>query len=308
MDIASLETFLMVAKQHSFSLTADILYLTQPAISKRISALENELKCQLFDRIKKKIILTEAGRLFLPHAKNMIIELQAGKNSLTARKGIISGELMMLTSHHIGLHHLPPVLKHYVNQYPQVNLRLDFMNSESACLAVENAEVEMAVITLPNRPKPCLHVIKIWSDPMIISVHNDHPILTTLTKNSNTLSHTHLLKLSQYPAILPEQGTYTRELLNQYFMKQNIKLQVKLTNNYLQTIKMMVSIGLGWSILPHTLIDNTLSSINIVEFTPCRSLGIVTHKNRTLSAAAKQMVRLLKQVKETRALNNPHSI
>jgi DNA-binding transcriptional LysR family regulator len=292
MDIPSIETFLNVAKKQSFSLTAESMYLSQPAISKRIASLEIELKCKLFDRINKKVILTEAGKLFLPRAQNIILELKAGKNSLAEMGGVISGELAMVTSHHIGLHHLPPVLKQYVSEYPQVNLKLDFMNSEAACLAVENAEIELAVITLPNEPVDCLNIVKIWTDPMTIAIHNDHPLLKK-KKNANKLSKKELQQLTQYPAILPEIGTYTRELVDDYFFKIGITPQVKLSNNYLETIKMMVSVGLGWSVLPQTLIDNTLTTIQMPEFMASRSLGIVTHKNRTLSPAAQKMVKLI---------------
>ncbi len=300
MDIPSIETFLSVAKKQSFSQTAESLYLTQPAISKRIASLESELNCKLFDRIKKKIILTDAGRLFLPRAQNIINELKAGKNSLAEMGGVISGELSMATSHHIGLHHLPPILKQYVNEYPKVNLKLDFMNSESACMAVENAEIEVAVITLPNDPVPFLNQVAIWSDPMTIAVNNNHPLLKSIAKNpsykiSNEIEFNkeYLKELSQYPVILPEKGTYTRELLDEYFHKFDLNLHVKLSNNYLETIKMMVSVGLGWSVLPKTLFDDTLTAVKTKRFTASRFLGIVTHKNRSLSPAAQKMVNLI---------------
>ncbi|MCU7834803.1 MAG: LysR family transcriptional regulator [gamma proteobacterium symbiont of Taylorina sp.] len=294
MDIPSIETFLMVAKKQSFSLAAEEMFLTQPAISKRISSLEAELNSQLFDRLRKKIILTEAGRLFLPSARRIIDELKNSKNILAKIEGIISGELLMATSHHIGLHHLPPLLKDYVSKYPKVDLNLAFMDSESACRAVEKAEIELAVITLPNKPSECLNVKKIWSDPLCIMVHNQHPILKNRhSQNKSTTIH----QLAQYPAILPEKGTYTRELIDHYFEKLNIELQIKLSNNYLETIKMMVSVGLGWSILPKTMLDESLSSIHFADFTAQRSLGIVIHKTRSLSYSAQKMVDLLLNLK-----------
>jgi DNA-binding transcriptional LysR family regulator len=202
----------------------------------------------------------------------------------------------MLTSHHIGLHHLPPVLKQYVYEYPQVNLKLDFMNSEAACLAVENAEIELAVTTLPNNPVDCLNLVKVWSDPMIICINNDHPILEEKKFSRNKsidFTSYDLKKLSQFPVILPEKGTYTRELLDEYFAKFNLELHVKLSNNYLETIKMMVSVGLGWSVLPQTLLDETLTAIKTPGLSAYRSLGIITHKKRTLSPAAQKMVDLI---------------
>jgi len=295
MDIPSIETFLIVARKQSFSQAAETLYLTQPAVSKRIAALESELNCQLFDRIKKKIILTEAGHIFLPRAQQIIEQLKNSKNELAEMGGLVSGELVMATSHHIGLHHLPPVLQQYVNQYPQVDLNLDFMESENACQAVENAEIELAVITLPNKPSECLEIVKIWSDPLKITIHNDHPLLQHRAPESGNhiFAKEDLQKLNQFPAILPEKGTYTREILDDFLAELNLDMQEKLSNNFLETIKMMVSVGLGWSVLPLTLIDDTLTQIEIPGFTAQRNLGIATHKNRTLSQSAQKMLNLI---------------
>lgn len=307
MDIPSIETFIIVAKKQSFSLAADTLYLTQPAVSKRIASLEAELSCKLFDRIKKKIILTEAGHRFLPSAERILNELKASKNELSTLRDLVSGELLMATSHHIGLHHLPPVLKHYVNQYPLVDLNLNFLDSEEACLAVENAEIDLAVITLPNRIPDNLEVFVIWNDPLFITLPDKHPLLKKLKPSSKAIeiSTKQLLELKKFPAILPEEGTFTRDIINDCFKQINLTPQVKLSNNYLETIKMMVGVGLGWSVLPETLIDQSLIKLTNQQFMPCRSLGIVTHKSRTLSQAAQQMVNLIKnssKIKITRKI------
>ncbi len=303
MDIPSIETFLMVAKTGSFSHAAEALYLTQPAVSKRISALESELNYQLFDRVKKHIVLTEAGKIFLPRAQTIIAELKDSKNALAKMKDVVAGEFLMFTSHHIGLHYLPPVLKQYVHAYPQVDLHLDFMESEAACLAVEKAEIELAVITLPNHPAPCLKLEKIWSDPLSIAINKDHQILSSHLSGYNhqydhqntqiIITRDELQQLSHYPAILPDKGTFTRELVDQFLAHFNINVQEKLSNNYLETIKMMVGVGLGWSVLPDTLIDQSLVKLVIKGFNAGRLLGIVSHKDRTLSQAALKMNQLI---------------
>ncbi len=298
MDIPSIETFLMVARTGSFSQAAERLFLTQPAVSKRISALENELNYPLFDRVKKNIVLTEAGRIFLPRAQAIIEELNSSKNALAKMRGEVAGEFLMITSHHIGLHYLPPVLKQYVNAYPQVDLHLDFIESEAACQAVENAEIELAVITLPNHPAPCLTLENIWSDPLSITVNRDHPVLASRAsinpvKDKILISENEFQQLSHYPAILPDKGTFTRELIDQFLAGFNITVQEKLSNNYLETIKMMVSVGLGWSVLPDTLIDHSLIQLQVKGFNTGRQLGIVSHKDRTLSQAALKMKQLI---------------
>lgn len=295
MDITSIETFLTVAQKQSFSLAAEYMHLTQPAISKRIASLESELNCKLFDRINKRILLTKAGQIFLPRAQQIIKELKNTKNNLAEMNSNVSGELVMATSHHIGLHHLPPVLKHFVNQFPKVDLKLDFMESETACLAVENAEIELAVITLPNNPDQRLKCLKVWSDPLKITLHNHHPLIDASNKKSGKyyVNAENLKKITKFPAILPEKGTYTREIVDEYLSQCHINVQEKLSNNFLETIKMMVSVGLGWSVLPQTMIDNTLTQVEVEDISVARTLGIVSHRDRTLSPAAQKMIELI---------------
>jgi DNA-binding transcriptional LysR family regulator len=109
MDIAALQAFVAVADCGSFSRGAEQVHLTQPAVSKRIAALEDELGARLFDRIGRGIHLTPAGEALLGRARNVLKELEDVKRGITNLSGSISGELLLATSHHIGLHRLPGV-------------------------------------------------------------------------------------------------------------------------------------------------------------------------------------------------------
>ena len=122
MDIAALKAFIAVAENSSFSLAAEQLFLTQPAISKRVSALENELEVRLFDRIGRGVSLTEAGQALLPRARGILLDLEDSVRALSNLSGEVHGTLRFGTSHHIGLHRLPPVLKKFVHVYPEVRL------------------------------------------------------------------------------------------------------------------------------------------------------------------------------------------
>ena len=113
MDTNSLRTFITTAELESFSLAAEQLYLTQPAISKRIAALEEELGAKLFDRIGRHVSLTEAGRTLLQRARIILQEVEDSRRLISNLSGTVSGRLSIGTSHHIGLHRLPPVLRRY---------------------------------------------------------------------------------------------------------------------------------------------------------------------------------------------------
>ena len=130
MDMTALQAFVAVAEHHSFSRAADSLFLTQPAVSKRISALEEELRTALFDRAGRSVRLTEAGTTLLPHARRVLSEMEASRQAVADLQGRVGGRLRIGTSHHIGLHRLPPILRSYTAPYPEVELDLPSVSSE----------------------------------------------------------------------------------------------------------------------------------------------------------------------------------
>ncbi len=287
MDIASLQTFLAIADTGSFSAAADRVFLTQPAISKRIAALETELGTPLFDRIGRRVQLTEAGRALQERAHTILAEIEDARRAISRLSGTVRGTLHMAASHHIGLHRLPLALKQFHDSYPDARLDIRFLDSESGCQAVEQGELELAVVTLPAHPPARLKLIPVWPDPIDIVVGRDHP----LTRETRITP----LTLLNYPAILPGPGTYTREIVLSALNTVREGIQVGMSTNYLEVLKMLASVGLGWSALPRTLIDETLSVVHIKNVAIQRELGIVIHRSRTLSNAGQAMLDIIQQ-------------
>lgn len=286
MDTDSLRTFIATAKLASFSLAAEQLYLTQPAISKRIAALEEELGARLFDRVGRQVSLTEAGRALLERAPVILRDVEDTRRQIADLSGTVSGRLSIGTSHHIGLHRLPPVLRYYSATFPNVELDLHFMDSEDACRAVLRGELELGIVTLPPAPLEGLEAELVWPDPLAIVAAREHPLAS---ERRITLS-----RLATFPAILPAPGTYTRELLEQTFSPQGLRMKVGMTTNYLETIKMMVSVGLGWSMLPTAMLSDELVMLDVEGVTVSRQLGWVRHHARTQSNAAQAMITTLR--------------
>ena len=285
MDISALKAFVAVADAGSFSVAAEHLYLTQPAVSKRVLVLENELQTRLFDRIGRTVNLTEAGQTLLPRARSILLELEDSVRTLSNLSGEVHGTLRFGTSHHIGLRRLPPVLKQFVRLYPQVRLDIRFMDSEEACHAVETGELELAIVTLPPDPASALHVEKVWDDPLAIAVSEEHPLAA--------MKRVRLGDLAGHPAILPATNTYTRQIAERVFAARHLELDVALSINYLETIKMLVSVGIGWGLLPVTMLDAQLKALSISELALARALGTVLHRERTLSNAAVRLKDML---------------
>ncbi len=290
MDIANIRAFLSVAEHASFSQAAEFLRLTQPAVSKRIAALEENLSEKLFDRIGRKVILTEVGKTILPKCRAIIDMIEDTKLSLNNLSGQVNGTLRLGTSHHIGLHHLPPVISAFTQTYPHVELDLHFMDSETICEKITHGDLELGIVTLPLAPPDNLHYKKLWVDELKIVVSRQHKLAQ--------LNNISMKDLTQHNAILPNKDTYTREIIESVFRKKKLDLKTSLSTNYLETIKMMVTVGLGWSILPSTMLNKTildkeLKIIHIPSINLKRDLGYMQHKQRTLSNAAIAMMSLL---------------
>ncbi|MCV6626691.1 MAG: LysR family transcriptional regulator [Cellvibrionaceae bacterium] len=287
METQALSAFCAVAQAGSFSEAAEKLHLTQPAVSKRIANLEQQLGCKLFDRIGRSVGLTEAGRTLLPRANKLLLEIEETRRLLADGSDTVSGTLNMATSHHIGLHRLPPVLRRFSEQYPEVKLAIDFIDSEKATEKILHGQLELAVVTLAPQTHEQMIATHIWHDPLLCVVAKDHAL-----NHGRPLA---LDDLSRHPAILPDLSTFTGQILKRQFDHYALPLDVSMATNYLETIKMMVSIGLGWSVLPESLIDQQVVAVEVNNLNVSRELGCIYHRGRTLSKAAQAFIAALQQ-------------
>jgi len=277
--------FVAAAENRSFTKAGDLLFLTQPAVSKRMAQLEENLGAQLFDRIGRQIVLTEAGRTLLPRAQAIINDVNDMSRAIGNLSGTVEGELVIGTSHHIGLHRLPPYLKSYSRQFPQVKLNIKFMESEEIYEQVVHGQLELGIVTLPENPNPLLQIKSLWQDKLSFMAGSEHPLSSRQTIE--------LEELLDYPAILPESKTFTRKIVENIVAGHSKKLRCELSTNNLETIRMLTKIGLGWSVLPNTMSDAALSELKIRNVHTSRQLGVVLHGQRSLSNAAKEILTVL---------------
>jgi DNA-binding transcriptional LysR family regulator len=285
MDIQNIHAFLMVAETGSFSRAAEKLFITQPAISKRISTLEFALDCQLFDRLGKSVQLTQAGEALIPGYKRILVEMDEAQRIISTLRKQVSGHLRFGTSHHIGLHRLPPVLRQYTRQFPEVELDIQFMDSEQASALILQGDIELALITLPDTIKKPLSTIPVWSDPMQCVVANDHPLAKQKIVS--------LKQLTEHGVLIQSHSTHTRDIIDRALkLKKDTKIIME--SNYLETIKAMIQNGLGWGVLPESMIDSTLHKLKIKDVIMERHLGVLLHASRTLSSPANALLEALK--------------
>ena len=289
MELDNLKAFLAVAETGSFSLAADHLHLTQPAVSKRIAQLEHQLDARLFDRIGRTVRLTDTGQTLAERANAILQQVEDTERAIRNLTGDTRGQLSLATSHHVGLWRLPDVLKRFIDQHPGVTLDLHFMDSEVAHERILQGELEMAIITLAPTGHERLVAEPVWRDRLVFVCAREHD-----------LSHRRgitLGDLAAYPAILPDMSTFTGRIVKGMFEDHGLRLTVGMSTNYLETIKMLIGVGLGWSVLPETMVDGDVTVLEIdarIE----RTLGVIHHVNRTLSNAGVAFIELLREASD----------
>ena len=281
MNLAAFEAFIKVMETGSISLAADQLFITQPAVTKRIHSLEDYFGVKLFESAGRGIQATHAAHSLLPKVKNWLNELGEIHHTLSHEHDQVQGRLKIGTSHHIGLHHLPKPLRDYVQQFPDVTLDVHFVDSEQAHEQVLAGDLELAFLTLPPQGDERLKYLTIWNDPLVFVVAPFHPLAQK--------QDIELQDLLEYPSLLPSSQTYTSQITLQAFEKHGLKPKITMSNNPLESIRMLVSIGLGWSVLPKTLLNQDLTQLQL-EVDLNRQLGIVWHPARIQSKAAKALI------------------
>ncbi|WP_257293410.1 LysR family transcriptional regulator [Endozoicomonas sp. YOMI1] len=294
MDTTNITAFLAIVDTGSFSEAGEKLFLTQPAVSKRIAALEEQLGTPVFDRIGRQVTLNEAGKALLPRARQMLELAHDTRLEIINLSGEVKGPLSIATSHHIGLRRLPGILKTFTKNYPDVKLDIRFVDSEASYEMLSRGEIELGIITLaPNNP-PNIYAETLWHDPLGFMAAYDHPLTGLETVSTKELSH--------YQAVLPGRNTFTYQVVQDLFDQDGLKLQTAMSTNYLETLRMLAAIGLAWCILPLTMQDDDLHVLNVefkgAQSPPSRKLGYILHPKRTLPNAARAFIKLLKQQKD----------
>ena len=281
-----LQAFMAVYHQGSITRAAEQLHLTQPAISKRIAALEKQLDIRLFERFGRQLLPTPAAGVLLHTAERWQDEARQLRQQLQHTQEKIAGELNIGVSHYIGLHHLADVLRRFVQRYPAVQLRVSFVDSEAAHALVLQGRLELAFLTLPPQADARLQYQAIWTDALCFAIAPFHPLAA-----QPGLSLQHLL---DYPALLPAIDTYTSQITLQLFRQAGLKPSIQHHTNTLDAIAMLVSVGMGWSVLPRLLLHDNLIALDSGQLPPLsRQLGMVWHGQRQLPAAAAALQQLI---------------
>lgn len=214
MNIKQLEAFALVAELGSFTRAAKIMFMTQPAVSFQIRALEEQLGLQLLERAEKSVFLTDAGKLVYAEAKKIIAGYRNILEHVAQLQGLAKGTLILGASTIPGEYLLPQFLGEFKQKHPGVELILEIGSTHRIIDLVLSREVHLAVVGAVN-PHPNLEYQPIFTDEVVVIVAGNHPLA-----GRESVS---IAELTAESLIFREKGSGTRAVLEERFRQAGIE-------------------------------------------------------------------------------------
>jgi DNA-binding transcriptional LysR family regulator len=266
--MATLENFRLVAfravaEQLSFRKAAEELYLTQPAVSLQIKALEEDVGVQLFDRTGSHITLTAAGKVLLDYCEQVKTLLAQTEHAIAALSGENSGELALGASTTIAQYVLPRLLGEFCREHPRVHPTLVSGNTEHIVEAVEKQKIALGFIEGPTRSRD------VKTEPFL----EDELVLIASTAHEwAERSSVSCSEIASIPLLMRERGSGTRHVIELALERQGVKrnsMHIVMELDSTEAIKSAVEAGLGvgfvsrWAIAKDLRLGNTFKIVEV---------------------------------------------
>ena len=289
MDLQQLRGFYEVARERSFTRAAGRLYLTQPAISQQVRVLEEEMGERLIERKRGGVRLTPAGEILFRRSRQVFEQLQGAREELDALRNVLRGTVTIATSDTNCMYVLPPVLEQFRRRFPDVAVVvLNKLSSEVGELVGQD-EVDFGLATLPL-PQRNLEQESLFTRRDVLICPPGHRWARRRQITIETLAEEGQLVL--------EEGSMSRSLLNDLFRQAALQMNVAMNLGSIEVIKRFVQIGFGVAVVPDIAVEQEvkggfLNAVRIRGMKP-RQIGVLTHKTRTVPAAASALLEIVR--------------
>ncbi len=278
MLLSHVESFVEVARQGTVSRAAQALSITQPALTVRLQQLEEELGTRLFERGRRGIVLTEAGRAFLPYAERALASLRGGQELVEEIRIGGAGELTVGAAPAVSTYVLPGVLVRFAERYPNVRLVVRTGHSEEVVGMVARGEVQVGLGRLIRHPM--VESRPIYEDELILVCDPGHPFAAARQVGLDRLHEARL--------ILFDRTSSYYDLTNSLFRQAGVAPRGVMELDNIEAATKMVGRGLGVALLPGTAVTEeiergTLRAVALRGARPIRRL-LVAMRRRDVGA------------------------
>ena len=280
MDLRQLEIFVKVAELGSFSRAAQTLFLTQPTVSEHIRTLEDELGVRLLDRLGRGAAVTKGGALLLGYAQRMLALSREARQAMESFQGRMSGDLLVGASTIPGEYILPALIGRFKEKFPDIAITLLIGGSQAVTEWVLEGRAEIGVVGARSSHR-AIEYRELFPDDIVLIVSAAHPW--------HGRQRVTLEELRGEPLLLREQGSGTREIINQLLTPHLHRLRAGIEFGNSEAIKRAAASGLGISCLSRYVVEDFLRSGALIA--PRTALPRLTRHFSLVTHALKQRTR-----------------
>lgn len=301
MEVRQLEIFRTLAEELNFTRTAEKVHTVQSNVTAQIKALEEELGGPLFDRLGRRVTLTDAGRNFLPFAEQALCAMQQGQRAVQSGAEP-SGPLRVGVPESMLAYRLPQVLRIFHRRFPHVELTFRPQYDEGLPTMLETGKLDLAVCMIEASPNPSIKSILLRSERIFLLAHPSHPLAARRTVKPADLAGQTLL--------LTEGGCGYRLKLDRQMALQNIRPGNVTEFSSVEAIKQCVLAGMGLGLLPAIVVARELRQHQIKALhwagpTMDISTHILWHKDKWISPAMAAFMELVQEKLEHSENDDP---
>ena len=291
-----------VATEKNFTKAAEILYLSQPSLSKQIKTLEKNLDTSLINRESNKISLTENGKVLLKYSERILALCEESCRALIDLKNGERGNLTVGASQTIGTYLMPRVLALFTQNHPQIDLKVQVNSTRIIANSIVNREIDVAVVggEISDDLKKTLRIEDFVHDELSLIISKSHPFAKNKKINKEDLYCLDFITLNSNSTI--------KKFIDNILIQNQIEtqqLQTILQLNSIEGIKTAVSLGLGAAFVSSSAIEKeiklkTISIINIDNIRVTRKLSIISdpecYKSKAFVFFYKELKRLKNKI------------
>jgi DNA-binding transcriptional LysR family regulator len=290
MQIESFRVFRDLVESQSFSKSAEMNNITQSAVSQQVRAMEERFRVPLIERSIKRFALTREGEMLYETSKQIISHYDALIHQFNEMRNIISGNIRIATVYSIGLHELPPYLKRFLKEFPNVNVHVEYRRSNQVYEEVQTGTCDLGLVAFAV-PKKSLKTEPFKRDRLVVICAPQHPL--------HGRSEIELKDIVGYKFIGFEPDIPTRRAVDKMFRDSGLEAKPVMEFDNIETVKRAVEIDAGISIVPQATIEQEVKAGSLValEFKGkpyYRPLSIIYKGGRVLSPALKRFLKVLK--------------
>lgn len=289
MEIHQLTYFVAVAETGSFSRAAERCNIAQPSLSQQIQKLEQELGETLFDRLPRKVVLTDAGRTLLPRAVSILSDLQDIKHTLNQNADAGHGLLNVGFIPTIAPFVLPRVIQRFSQEFPNARLTVQEDLTETIVRNLLDGKLDVGITSMPIHHR-LIRTEELLTEPLLVASAKENDFITRAS--------IHVKELDDFPFIALSEMHCLGEQVQSFCHRQNLELKIVCDTSQLTTVKNCVEIGLGVSLAPRALaLSDKSQQVNYRPLNgavPQRKIAAATHAERTQSILAKKFIEIVK--------------